>query len=204
VVEAVTYAEVWDAQAADLAAAKWAAWAEADEDRATYRHLLHLADMPAAGPLLDLGCGWGRLAIPMAKAQPRSTVWAVDASPAMLGHLATEADGQPNLHGVLTDGGTELPRSVPALAGAWSVLCFQHMPADQQRSYLGQMADRLQPAAPLVVQFVTDTEPGPLSHPVEPQQLVDWCRQVDLLAEVRPDLAQPTWLWLHARKARFQ
>ena len=33
---------------------------------------------PVAGDLLDLGCGWGPLALSMAMGAPRATVWAVD------------------------------------------------------------------------------------------------------------------------------
>lgn len=33
---------------------------------------------PAGGDLLDLGCGWGPMAISMAMASPAATVWAVD------------------------------------------------------------------------------------------------------------------------------
>jgi cyclopropane fatty-acyl-phospholipid synthase-like methyltransferase len=201
----VSYGDVWDDQAADLDAARWAAWAEPDEAAATLRHLVQLDAMPTHGQLLDLGCGWGRLAIPMGKAQPATVVWAVDASNRMLGHLshAAEAWGADNVRPLLCDG-HRLPEQLPHLAGAWSVLMFQHVPADQQRSYLGQLADLLRPAAPLVVQFVTDTEQGPLSNPVEPDTMAAWATEVDLLAEVRTDPRQPTWRWLHARKARFQ
>jgi len=34
--------------------------------------------LPPGGDLLDLGCGWGPLALSMALASPASTVWAVD------------------------------------------------------------------------------------------------------------------------------
>ncbi len=33
---------------------------------------------PPEGDLLDLGCGWGAIALSMALLQPRATVWAVD------------------------------------------------------------------------------------------------------------------------------
>lgn len=40
--------------------------------------LRSVADPPATGHLLDLGCGWGPLALTMAVLSPQATVWAVD------------------------------------------------------------------------------------------------------------------------------
>lgn len=199
----MTWAETWDAQAETFEDARRAAWAETGEDAATLSHLLRLSSIPAAGTVLDLGAGWGRLSIPMARSQPRLSVLAVDVSPRMIEHLTEQGAGVSNLHPLLCDG-ERLP-PVPSLAGAWSMLTFQHVPAAQQRSYLGQIADRLRPAAPLIVQFVTDTEPGPLSHPVTATDIIAWARAVDLvIEEIDDDATHPTWLWLHARKARFQ
>lgn len=40
--------------------------------------LRHVGPLPASGHVLDLGCGWGPLALAMAAASPGATVWAVD------------------------------------------------------------------------------------------------------------------------------
>ena len=40
--------------------------------------LRHAAPPPATGHLLDLGCGWGPVALALAAASPEATVWAVD------------------------------------------------------------------------------------------------------------------------------
>ena len=40
--------------------------------------LSHLAEAPATGNLLDIGCGWGPIAIALALSNPQATVWAVD------------------------------------------------------------------------------------------------------------------------------
>ncbi len=42
------------------------------------RVLLRTVPAPPAGNLLDLGCGWGPIALTMAALSPNSTVWAVD------------------------------------------------------------------------------------------------------------------------------
>lgn len=43
-----------------------------------------VADPPATGTLVDLGCGWGPIALAMAAASPRARVWAVDVNPRAL------------------------------------------------------------------------------------------------------------------------
>jgi 16S rRNA G1207 methylase RsmC len=40
--------------------------------------LRHAGPLPPSGHLLDLGCGWGPVALAMAAASPGATVWAVD------------------------------------------------------------------------------------------------------------------------------
>nr|WP_205708648.1 methyltransferase [Kineococcus siccus] len=48
-------------------------------DRGTAVLLPHVEpDAEATGDVLDLGCGWGPVALTVALAQPRRTVWAVD------------------------------------------------------------------------------------------------------------------------------
>jgi 16S rRNA G1207 methylase RsmC len=48
---------------------------------------------PAHGDLLDLGCGWGPLALAMALLSPEATVWAVDVNPRARELTAANAAG---------------------------------------------------------------------------------------------------------------
>lgn len=47
-------------------------------DTGTATLLSHTAPPPAHGDLLDLGCGWGPIALSLALRSPEATVWAVD------------------------------------------------------------------------------------------------------------------------------
>ncbi|WP_243063787.1 class I SAM-dependent methyltransferase [Humibacter sp. RRB41] len=67
-----------------------------------------LADAPAAPPsgdLLDLGCGWGPVALTLALESPQATVWAVDVNERALDVVRRNAAslGLTNLNAVLPD-----------------------------------------------------------------------------------------------------
>lgn len=73
---------------------------------------------PATGDLLDLGCGWGPLALTMALQAPAARVWAVDVNHRSLDLLTRTASdlGLANVHAVEPD-------AVPAeaaFAAIWS------------------------------------------------------------------------------------
>ena len=73
---------------------------------------------PPSGHLLDLGCGWGALALAMAAESPDAVVWAVDVSARALDLTRRNAErlGLPGVRAVLPD---EVPADV-ALAALWS------------------------------------------------------------------------------------
>lgn len=80
--------------------------------------LRHVPPPPPVGDLLDIGCGWGPLALVMAARSPAATVWAVDVNPRALAATAANAaaNGLVNVRAVL-------PQEVPTgtrFAGAWS------------------------------------------------------------------------------------
>ena len=78
----------------------------------------HLELAPQDGNILDLGCGWGPIALNLAKNSPKAKVWAVDVNNRSLELTASNAKtvGLTNIH-------TATPDSVPKdikFAGIWS------------------------------------------------------------------------------------
>lgn len=73
---------------------------------------------PATGDLIDLGCGWGPLALSLALASPEATVWAVDVNERALELTRANAAslGLVNVNAVTPDG---VPDTVQAGA-LWS------------------------------------------------------------------------------------
>jgi 16S rRNA G1207 methylase RsmC len=60
---------------------------------------------PPGGHLLDLGCGWGPIALTLAMESPRATVWAVDVNQRALDLVRRNADtlGLDNVNAVTPD-----------------------------------------------------------------------------------------------------
>lgn len=75
-------------------------------------------DAPATGDLLDLGCGWGPVALTLALESPDATVWAVDVNERALDVVRRNAStlGLTNVNAVLPD---DVPDHV-AFRAIWS------------------------------------------------------------------------------------
>jgi len=73
--------------------------------------LSHVPAPPPGGNLLDLGCGWGPIAISLALESPRATVWAVDVNERSLELVRRNAAqlGLTNINAVTPD---EVPADV--------------------------------------------------------------------------------------------
>ncbi|HEX9258547.1 MAG TPA: methyltransferase [Acidimicrobiales bacterium] len=61
-------------------------------DAGTKYLLLEAPSPPAVGDVLDLGCGYGPIAVALARRSPRSTVWAVDVNERALALCALNAE----------------------------------------------------------------------------------------------------------------
>jgi 16S rRNA (guanine1207-N2)-methyltransferase len=87
-------------------------------DQGTNVLLTHLDEAPAGGNILDIGCGWGPIALSLASASPKATIWAVDVNQRSLELTAANAKrlGLTNIKCVT-------PEEVPAdleFSGIWS------------------------------------------------------------------------------------
>ncbi len=60
-------------------------------DQGTNVLLAHLEEAPAGGNILDIGCGWGPIALSLASHSPKATIWAVDVNARSLELTAANA-----------------------------------------------------------------------------------------------------------------
>lgn len=87
-------------------------------DQGTNVLLAHLDEAPAGGDILDIGCGWGPIALSLASHSPKATVWAVDVNERSLELTAANAKrlGLKNIKCVKPD---EVPADL-LFSGIWS------------------------------------------------------------------------------------
>ena len=87
-------------------------------DTGTAILLEHSHEAPNQGNLLDLGCGWGPIALSLAKSCPEATVWAIDVNERSLELTRMNAEklGLGNIRAVLP---SEVPKDM-VFSGIWS------------------------------------------------------------------------------------
>jgi len=138
----------WDTQAN-----RWGVFSVPDEDydKYTARQADFIVEQLGidTGTVIDMGCGIGRLIDPVAEALPHVDVWGLDPSQAMIEVAAATCR-----HGYFSYN-LDIFGSV---AGAWSVLVFQHLPEDSIRKILRDVADILQPGGRFVTQWMLDVD----------------------------------------------
>ena len=80
--------------------------------------LEHIDEVPKVGNILDIGCGWGPIALAIALTRPHTTVWAIDVNERSLALTRMNAESLG-----LTNVKVCRPEEVPAdlnFAGIWS------------------------------------------------------------------------------------
>jgi 16S rRNA (guanine1207-N2)-methyltransferase len=87
-------------------------------DPGTQLLLAHGPAVPATGDVLDLGCGYGPIAVTLARRAPRATVWAVDVNARAVA-LCTENAGALGLANVRAAHPDDVPGGV-RFAAIWS------------------------------------------------------------------------------------
>jgi SAM-dependent methyltransferase len=117
-----------------------------------------LRDLAGAGPVLELGVGTGRLALPLAG--EGLTVHGLDASPAMLDRLrAKPGAGAVHLH--RGDMAADLPAGKFALVFVAVNTLFGLPTAQAQQRCFDEVARRLAPRGRFVVEAFVPTDPPP-------------------------------------------
>lgn len=175
----------WTGQAMEKGAER-AAW---DEDVPSDAGLAAIIDwlhpvLVEGAIAIDLGCGPGRLLIPMRDAYTRRgcSMRGLDIAGAMTDATVTDANGYARV-ATITDGRT-LPFDDASVAAVWSVLLFQHLPPEAVRGYVNEIARVLQPGGRFIFQFIAgdDAEHGPFSFSMEPVTAAELCRAAGMTA----------------------
>lgn len=123
-----------------------------------------LVDLAGAGPVLELGVGTGRLAVPLAEAAPHLRVVGIDASPEMLARLDGRElpAGFGTVRGDMVD---DLPSGPFALVFVAYNTVFNLLTPERQSACFAAVASRLTDGGRFVVEaFVPEAPPRTGDH----------------------------------------
>lgn len=119
--------------------------------------------LASGGPVLELGVGTGRLALPMSQAG--LTVWGVDSSAAMLERLRAKPGGD-SVHCVLGDMVHDAPPGPFAVVLIAYNTFFNLPSATRQHEAMAHIAQRLTPGGHLVLEAFVPDDPPPAGSQV--------------------------------------
>ena len=141
----------WDTQAN-----RWGVFSVPDDDydEHTARQAAFIVEQLGVdtGTVIDVGCGIGRLIDPVAEALPHVSVWGLDPSQAMIEEAAATCR-----HGHFSQYKRDLFHA-GSVAGAWSVLVFQHLLEEPIQQILRDVYAVLQPGGRFVTQWMIDVD----------------------------------------------
>lgn len=197
----------WDSHSSDLDSMKRVTWAEDGTDydaravECAGEIAVRLGNLYDVKKVLDLGCGHGRLAIPLAQAFPSAMFYGVDISAGAITLAEKEALrlGVENVQFEVGDG-RQLPK-IPRMNAAYSMLCFQHLPHDAVAGYIVQVAGLLTKGSRFVFQHVLGDDDVFLCHQTSREQILEWLGAAGLeIVEWDEGVIFPTWVWVTAMK----
>lgn len=152
------------------------------------------------GWFVDLGCGTGRLALPMAYAYPGRDVLGVDVTDAPNVYLNALPEGGRRFAEINSDGRT-ISAGDGQCAYVWAVALFQHLDADTVRGYLREVERVLARGGVFAVQIVEGGAEARYHHSHTPEDMAMWFREAGLrMRSMSRGWLLPQWTWITARK----
>lgn len=188
----MTDAETWDR----IARTKTAERAAYDtDDDATEHHLNLIAgQIDRHGPVIEIGCGPGRLLRPLAVEDPDRQYVGIDPSTVMTGPL--EVDQPDNISIVRHP--DDIRTGDAALV--YSMLVFQHLQPATVDDYLNRIGGWLRPGGRFIFQYVEGREHGPTVHEVAYGRYERTISPPLTVTYTIADRHQPNWRWVRGRK----
>jgi len=149
--------------------------------------------------VLEIGCGLGRLLVPLARAHPTWTLYGLDISSVLLSQCRTLVANYPNVTLLHSDG-----RTIPAadmFDAIYSMVVFQHISRPATAHYLTESFDLLRLGGIIRFQFVEGTEDTFLNRHWQSPEMIAVLRQIGYeVIGYHHGLIEPNWTWITARR----
>ena len=132
------------------------------DEWATTNEFLHLIEVnnDKWGKVLEIGCGIGRLIVPLADKHPEGTFYGIDISDEMMS-LAPRRENI--IYGIHV-----LPDNLDLI---YSMLVFQHIPHEEKIEYIKIAYDKLANLGTFFFQFVVGDENAPYSYQTTDEEI---------------------------------
>lgn len=151
------------------------------------------------GVTLDLGCGVGRLTIPIAE-DTDSFVYGLDISENMLRIAAKRSKGLKNIQ-YLDNDGRYIPFDDDFFDSVYSMLLFQHLPFEAVGQYIREVGRVLKSGGKFRFQFIEGAEDEPFSKHHSLGGIDAACGFAGLqIINMDKGLIDPQWTWVTAVK----
>ena len=143
--------------------------------------------------ILEIGCGYGRLATQIAAQYPRAWVTGIDVNPDV---LPKEEPGN-RITYLCRDNLWNLPRESHHPNAIYSVAVFQHLPEHEKRDYIFDAASILRPGGVLRIQFIDGDRDNFVDHWTPCEIMEIWMIQAGLgVSAIDVGLAHHQWTWI--------
>lgn len=151
-----------------------------------------------AKTVLDLGCGVGRLLIPLAKKYPSKKFVGIDVSQKMVDICSGRTKKLKNAFIAQNDGRSlQLPK-YKSFDLIYSVAVFQHIPNDAKQSYIAQAKAVLRSGGRLIFQYVEGDQHEFLHYHASEQDVWKWCQEAGFTDIKVKQAIYPNWRWVTA------
>lgn len=155
------------------------------------------------GKVLDIGCGVGRImnALVDGALVNKNMIYGVDISQPM---LAIAKDNSPwaSYTTYRQCDGRKLPFDREQFDFVYSMLVFQHIPAEAKKSYIQEAARVLRKGGQFRVQFVRGDHHAIIDHNATLEDMGSWMLDAGFeIVKVDPHLVHSQWDWITGVKA---
>jgi len=152
--------------------------------------------------VIELGCGIGRLTIPLAKIMDKAKFTGIDISDEML-NKANNSLQASNLNNVRfqQNNGRDIVYPRSTCDAIYSMTTFQHIPEAGVRHYIKQAARALRVGGIFRFQFAKGLDKIGFSQTYTLKEMSEWLEEAGfMVVEAETGLIEDVWIWITAKR----